>query len=148
MNGAAVTFAGRLTDNVNLRYSSAGKPWGSFSVAVNERGRGKDGETRENVVFFNCKVFGDLAENLAASVQKGDRVIVSGHIRTDTWTNAEGAEQKRDALYVEEAAACLRWAKATVTRTPRGGSGPVSNGGYTDNRPQAAPPQDEANPFS
>lgn len=147
MNGAAVTFAGRLTDNVNLRYSSAGKPWASFSIAVNERGRGRDGETRENVVFFNCKVFGDLAENLSASVQKGDRLIVSGHIRTDSWTNAEGQEQKRDAVYVDEAAACLRWATATVKRTPRGGTY-SSNGGYSEPAPAAGGEAADDNPFA
>lgn len=144
MNGAEVTFVGNLTKTVELKYSSGGAAWASLSIAVNERSRSRDGEMKESVVFFNCKVFGEMAENLAASADKGDRVMVNGRIRTDSWTNADGQEQKREVLYIDEVAASMRWATATVKRNPRTGS---QNGNYPPQAAAAPAAQAEDNPF-
>lgn len=140
MNGAEVTFVGNITKEIDLRVGPSGNEWATFSVAVNERSRSRDGEMQESTIFFSCKAFGELAGNIAASVKKGDRVVVNGRMRTDSWKDSEGADQRRDVLYVDELALSLRWARGSVNRSGRSGG---------SNRAVSAPPPDDIdNPFA
>src|SRR5688500_610867 len=90
-----VLINGNLTEDPELRYTPSGAAVASFTVAVNRRikdqttGEWKDGETS----FFKCNVWRGQAENVAESLTKGMRVIVSGRLRTRNWETAEG--QKR-----------------------------------------------------
>lgn len=123
MNGASVTFIGNVTQAPELRFSQAGKAWATFSVAVNEYGKDKSGEKTEHTSFFNCKLFGDAAENFAASVDKGNRVMVTGTLKMEKWTNKEGEEKTSPTVYVDEVGVSLRWATASITRTAGNGQG-------------------------
>jgi len=131
MNGASVTFVGNVTQQPELRYSQAGKPWATFSVAVNEYGKDKSGEKTEHTSFFNCKLFGDAAENFCESVEKGNRVMVTGTLKMEKWTNKDGEEKTSPTVYVDEVGVSLRWAKAAITRI-------AGNGGNNAGRVPAA----------
>jgi single-strand DNA-binding protein len=133
MNGIEFTAIGNLTRDAELRFSSNGKAWATFSVAVNEIST-VNGERRENVSYLDCKVFGEQAEYLVESAGKGNRVFVTGKLRDEKWTDQSGAERRTKTLYVDEIGVSIRWATASVTKKATGSSqaapAPVaSNGG-------------------
>jgi len=147
MNGASVSFIGNVTQQPELRYSQAGKAWATFSVAVNEYGKDKSGEKTEHTSFFNCKLFGDAAENFCASVEKGNRVMITGTLKMEKWTNKDGEEKTSPTVYVDEVGVSLRWATAAITRIAgNGGAGRVPAAAAA---PAAAPAgfENEENPF-
>ncbi|MFM7089088.1 MAG: single-stranded DNA-binding protein [Candidatus Paceibacterota bacterium] len=147
-NGIEISATGNLTNDIELRFSSNGRPWARFSVAVNEIGRTASGERTESTTYLNCKLFGDAAEHAAASLGKGMRVLITGKIRSEKWTDSSGVEKKDMTLYVDEIGPSLRWATAEVTKASREVQAPVaarqsSNGGdYASDISQ-----DEENPF-
>lgn len=134
-NGIEIAATGNLTSDIELRFSNAGKAWTRFSIAINEIGRTASGEKTESTTYLNCKLFGEAAEHVAGSLGKGMRVIFSGKIRSEKWTDSSGVEKKDMTVYIDEIGPSLRWATAEVTKVSReGGSTPVaaraaSNGG-------------------
>jgi single-strand DNA-binding protein len=147
MNGALITFIGNVTQQPELRYSQAGKAWATFSVAVNEYGKDKSGEKTEHTSFFNCKLFGDAAENFAASVGKGNRVMITGNLKMEKWTNKDGEEKTSPSVYVDEVAVSLRWATVAITRVAGNGQG-AARIPAAATAPVASPAgMDEENPF-
>lgn len=139
MNGASVTFIGNVTQSPELRFSQAGKAWATFSVAVNEYGKDKSGEKTEHTSFFNCKLFGDAAENFAASVDKGNRVMVTGTLKMEKWTNKDGEEKTSPTVYADEVGVSLRWATTEIKRTGGNAGGNASgNAGGNASRATAS----------
>lgn len=147
MNGASVTFIGNVTQQPELRYSQAGKAWATFSVAVNEYGKDKSGEKTEHTSFFNCKLFGDAAENFCESVEKGNRVMVTGTLKMEKWTNKDGEEKTSPTVYVDEVGVSLRWAKASITRIAGNGQGAARVPTAAAAPAAASNGLDEENPF-
>jgi single-strand DNA-binding protein len=128
MNGIETTLIGNLGKDVEVRFSTKGKPWARFSVAVSRITSDASGEKKENTTWVNCKLFGDQAENLASSAQKGNRVMLTGHFESESWKDSNG-EEKRDMVFVvQEVGASLRWASASLTRNASNGGGGYSNG--------------------
>ena len=72
-----VTLTGNLTKDPELRYTTGGRGVASFGLAVNRRYQ-VNGEWQEQVSFFNVVAWADLGENAAASLHKGNRVMVTG----------------------------------------------------------------------
>jgi single-strand DNA-binding protein len=150
-NGVTIQVFGNLTKDPELRFSSAGKPWATFSVAVNEVGRTASGEKTESTTYLDCKVFGDQAEHLCASAGKGHRIFVEGKLRDEKWTDSTGNERRSKTVYIDEIAVSVRWATAQITKAANSnGNGrefaatKASNGG--DFTPAATVTEDE-NPF-
>jgi len=85
---------------------------------VNKRRKGKDGEYEESTSFFDVQAYGTLAENLANSVTKGNRIVVTGEIEQRSWDDKEGNKRSTVEITAFEAGPSLRWATAEVTRTP------------------------------
>ena len=83
-----VCLCGRLTRDIELRYTQAGKAVGSFSLAVNRNFKNKDGEYEAD--FINCTIWGKSAENLANFVKKGSPINVTGHLNTRNYQNRQG----------------------------------------------------------
>ena len=85
-----VTLIGRLTKDVDLRYSQGEKQTAiaRFSLAV-DRGR-KDADGNRQSDFPNCIAFGSTAENIQRFFQKGSRIAVSGSLQTGKYQNSEG----------------------------------------------------------
>jgi single-strand DNA-binding protein len=137
MADSTVTIVGNLTREPELRYTGSGRCIATFGVAVNRRWQNRQsGEWEEQVSFFNVTAWGDLGENVAASVTKGSRVIVTGRLEQRSYETQQGEKRSVVEIVADEIGPSLRWAQATVNRTERssgeggggqGGSRPVPN---------------------
>jgi single-strand DNA-binding protein len=114
---ATVGFVGNLTDDPELRFSNAGKPWCSFKLAVRPYLAGAD--VQPEPVFYSVVCFGSLAENACETLHKGSRVVVSGRLEEDTWTGRDGQERVTLKIVADGVGKDLRFAEpAKRTMTP------------------------------
>lgn len=126
-----LTVIGNLTQDPELRFTPSGAAVANFTVASTPRqfdrqtSEWKDGET----LFMRCSVWRDAAENVAESLQRGARVIVSGRLKSRSYETKEGEKRTVVEMEVDEVGPSLRYASAKVTKTQRGGSGGTSGGG-------------------
>ncbi|MDF4143363.1 single-stranded DNA-binding protein, partial [Lactobacillus kefiranofaciens] len=86
LNRAVLT--GRLTRDVDLRYTQSGTAVGSFSLAVDRQFTNQQGEREAD--FINCVIWRKSAENFANFVHKGSLVGIDGRIQTRNYENAQG----------------------------------------------------------
>ena len=124
MSGETVlTLVGNLTADPEIRFTPSGAAVASFTVASTPRtfdrqaGERKDG----HALFMRCSIWRDAAENVAESLTKGTRVIVQGRLVQRSYTTREGENRTVVEMQVDEIGPSLRYAKAQVTRQPRGG---------------------------
>ncbi len=130
MADSTVTIVGNLTRDPELRFTTGGKGIASFGVAVNRRWQ-QGGEWQEKVSFFNVTAWDSLGENVAASLTKGSRVIVTGRLEQREYETKEGEKRNVVEIVADEIGPSLRWARAEVERIARdGGSG--SGGGSSN----------------
>jgi single-strand DNA-binding protein len=132
-----ITIAGNLVDDPELRFTPAGQPVARFRVASTPRfrdnasGEWKDGDS----LFLTCNVWRQAAENVAESLQRGMRVIVSGRLRQRSYETKEGEKRTVYEIEVDDVGPSLRNASAKVTKAQRssggfgGGQGGGSQGG-------------------
>jgi single-strand DNA-binding protein len=142
-----VTLTGNLTKDPELRYTTGGRGVASFGLAVNRRYQ-VNGEWQEQVSFFNVVAWADLGENAAASLHKGNRVMVTGRLEQRSFDTREGEKRNITEVIADDLGPSLRWAQAQVERISRdsadgggfsGGGGGNSGGGGGAARP-ATPP--------
>lgn len=120
-----ITIIGNLTADPEMRFTPSGAAVASFTIASTPRtfdrqaGEWKDGET----LFMRCSIWRDAAENVAESLTKGMRVIAQGRLVQRSFTTREGENRTVVEMQVDEIGPSLRYAKAQVTRQPRGGQG-------------------------
>lgn len=114
------TLSGNLTRDPEIRYTKDGQASASFGLAVNRRWqpRGSD-EWEEATSFFDVVCWRDLAENVALSLTKGARVVISGRLEQRSWENEEGERRTKVEVVADEVAASLRFATVEVHRTER-----------------------------
>jgi single-strand DNA-binding protein len=133
----SVTLVGNVTKDPELRYTTGGRGVASFGLAVNRRYQ-VNGEWQEQVSFFNIVAWGDLGENAAASLNKGNRVIVTGRLEQRSYETREGEKRSVTEVIADELGPSLRWAQAQIERISRdaadGGSGGGGGGGGGANR--------------
>ena len=124
------TLAGNLTRDPELRFSTKGTAWCTAGFAVNRRCRLDDGGYEDLLPeFYELVCFGDLAEHVAECLSKGDRVVVTGRVETETWTGHDGTERTTAKLVADDLGVSLRFAAVTLERTRR--SAPSQpDGGY------------------
>jgi len=127
-----VTVVGNLTADPELRFTASGVAMVNISVADSRRYQDRNGDWQEDTSFFRGTCWRDMAENVAESLTKGARVVISGRLKQRTWETNEGEKRNVVELDILEIAPSLRWATATVTKTPRteGGFGGGGGGGY------------------
>jgi single-strand DNA-binding protein len=138
-NGNVVELIGNLTRDPELRFTPSGAPVASFGLAVNRRWQNRQtNEWEEQVSFFDVVCWRELAENVAESLTKGTRVMVSGRLDQRSWETQEGEKRSKVEVVADEVAPSLRWATAQVTRNERrdGGGG----GGFDSAPPPVEPP--------
>jgi single-strand DNA-binding protein len=120
-----ITIVGNLVADPELRFTSSGQPVATFRVASTPRIRDaatnewKDGDS----LFLTCNVWRQAAENVAESLQRGMRVIVSGRLRQRNYETKEGEKRTVYEVEVDDVGPSLRNASAKVTRAQRSGSG-------------------------
>ena len=86
----STTIVGRLGSDPEMRYTPNGTPVASFSVAVNKRWTGQDGEAQERTTWFRVTAWRKLAETCAQHLSKGRLVLVEGDIDASAWTGQDG----------------------------------------------------------
>lgn len=84
----SVTMTGRLTKDVDLRFTKSGTAVGSFTLAVDRQFKSKSGERETD--FVNCQVWRKSAENFANFTHKGALVGIQGRIQTRTYDDKDG----------------------------------------------------------
>ena len=89
MSDATITISGNLTTEPVLRYTTGGRASLNGGVAVNRRYQA-NGEWKEEVSFLNFTAYGQIAENIAASCAKGNRVILFGRPELRALAEREG----------------------------------------------------------
>lgn len=83
----AVVLVGRTTKDIELRRTGSGTAVASFTIAVNRDFKTNDGQEAD---FIQCVAWKKTAELLEQYVHKGDRIAVSGSIRTRNYTGNDG----------------------------------------------------------
>jgi single-strand DNA-binding protein len=125
-----ITVIGNLTDDPELRFTPSGAAVAKFRVASTPRimdrqtNEWKDGEP----LFLSCTVWRQAAENVAESLQRGSRVIVSGRLKQRSYETREGEKRTVIELEVDEIGPSLRYATAKVQKMSRSGGG--GGGGF------------------
>jgi single-strand DNA-binding protein len=128
-----ITVVGNLTADPELRFTPSGAAVASFTVASTPRtfdratSEWKDGDA----LFLRCNIWRQAAENVAESLTRGMRVLVSGRLRQRSFETREGEKRTVVELEVDEVGPSLRYATAKVNKVSRGsGSGGGGGGGY------------------
>jgi single-strand DNA-binding protein len=129
-NDNFVQIIGNVTRDPELRFTTGGAAVCSFGVAWTPRRRNPQTGEWENgdTTYFNCSAWRDLAENIAASITKGSRVVVTGSVKARDWEDRDGNKRTSIEIDVEDCAPSLRWAQAQIERTQRSGDG---GGGFS-----------------
>ena len=124
----SVTLVGNVTKDPELRYTTGGRGVASFGLAVNRRYQ-VNGEWQEQVSFFNVVAWGDLGENAAASINKGNRVIVTGRLEQRSYETKEGEKRNVTEVIADELGPSLRWAQVQIERINRDDAAARTGGG-------------------
>ena len=162
MGDTAITVVGNLVADPELRFTPSGAAVASFRIASTPRffdkqtNEWKDGDS----LFLTCNVWRQYAENVAESLTKGTRVIVTGKLKQRSYETREGEKRTVFEVEVDDVGPALRNATAKVNRISRdggggGGYGGASGGGNfgggggaaAADDPWATPPPSEAPPF-
>ena len=148
-----ITVVGNLTADPELRFTPSGAAVANFTVASTPRtfdrasGEWKDGEA----LFLRCNIWRQAAENVAESLTRGSRVIVTGRLKQRSFETKEGEKRTVFEVEVDEIGPSLRYATAKVNRAQRsdgggggnfGGNSGGGGGGYGASRGGGAPSED------
>ena len=119
-----LTIIGNLTNDPELRFTPSGSAVANFTVASTPKtfdrnsNEWKDGET----LFMRCAAWKEMGENVAESLTKGMRVVVTGRLKSRSYDTKEGEKRTVIELEVDEIGPSLKYANAKVTRTQRNGN--------------------------
>ncbi|MDQ1246754.1 MAG: single-strand DNA-binding protein [Actinomycetota bacterium] len=137
-----ITLVGNLVDDPELRFTASGVAVANFRVASTPRvfdkqaNEWRDGDS----LFLSCSVWRQYAENVAESLTKGTRVIVTGRLKQRSYETQAGERRTVMEIEVDEVGPSLRSATAKVARVSRdGGFGGGGGGGAAQSAPPADP---------
>lgn len=120
-NEPTVTIVGNLTADPELRFTPSGSAVTNFSIASTPRVLNRetnewdDGET----LFMRGSIWNEYAENVAETLQKGQRVIAQGRLTSRSYETPEGEKRTVIEFAVDEIGPSLRFATAVVTRATK-----------------------------
>ncbi|WP_445162793.1 single-stranded DNA-binding protein [Mycobacterium sp. Dal123C01] len=140
-----ITVVGNLTADPELRFTPSGAAVANFTVASTPRifdrqsSEWKDGDA----LFLRCNIWREAAENVAESLTRGSRVIVTGRLKQRSFETREGEKRTVFEVEVDEIGPSLRYATAKVNKASRsgsgGGGGGFGGGGGSRQAPAAQP---------
>ena len=137
-----ITLVGNLVDDPELRFTASGVAVANFRVASTPRvfdkqtNEWRDGDS----LFLSCSVWRQYAENVAESLTKGTRVIVTGRLKQRSYETQAGERRTVMEIEVDEVGPSLRSATAKIARVSRdGGGGGGGGGGAAPATPPADP---------
>lgn len=141
-----ITVVGNLTDDPELKFTPSGAAVANFTVASTNRVFDKQsGDWREgDTLFLRCAAWRQLAENVAESLTKGTRVVVTGALKVRQFERQDGSKGTSVEMNVDEIGPSLRFATAKVTKASRSGGGDFGgqNAGGGSGAPAARPSND------
>ena len=138
-----ITLVGNLTGDPELRFTPSGAAVANFTVASTPRAFDK--QTNEwkdqETLFMRCSIWREAAENVAESLHRGTRVVVTGRLISRSWDDKEtGAKRTVMEMQVDEIGPSLKYATAKVNKSQRGGGGGGFGGGQGQDDPWATGP--------
>lgn len=136
-----VVLVGNLTRDPQLSYTPANTAVCKFGIATNRTFKDRDGNSREEVCFVDCTVFGRAGETFNQYMSKGRPVLVEGRLHFSQWTTPEGEKRSKHEVVVEN---------FTFLGSGRGGEGagaPAAAGSAESGSGSPAPPSDDGIPF-
>ncbi|MDQ0276550.1 single-strand DNA-binding protein [Arthrobacter silviterrae] len=114
-----VSINGNLVADPELSYGESGIAHAKLRIAVNQRFQAADGTWRDGIpVFHNVSAFRALAENVAASLKKGDPVTVAGELEFRSYEK-DGAQHEARRIVAEVVGPDLRFGTSSYARTPK-----------------------------
>ena len=147
-----ITIAGNLVADPELRFTPSGAAVANFRIASTPRTFNRETNQWEDgeALFLTCNVWRQAAENVAESLSKGMRVIVTGRLKQRSYQTKEGEQRTVFEVEVDEVGPSLKYASASVSRNPREGGqnapqgqqpsgwiGQDTQNGFTPNNEQA-----------
>ena len=130
-----ITVVGNLTADPELRFTPSGAAVANFTVASTPRqfdrqtNEWKDQET----LFMRCSIWREAAENVAESLTRGTRVVVTGRLVSRSWDSPEGDKRTVMEMQADEVGPSLKYATAKVTKAQRGTGGGGGGGSWGGN---------------
>lgn len=130
-----ITVVGNLTADPELRFTPSGAAVANFTVASTPRqfdrqtNEWKDQET----LFMRCSIWREAAENVAESLTRGTRVVVTGRLVSRSWDTPEGDKRTVMEMQADEVGPSLKYATAKVTKAQRGTGGGGGGGSWGGN---------------
>lgn len=117
---SSTTIVGNLTRDPEIRYTREGQATTSLGVAVNRRWQNRQSnEWEEATSFFDVVTWRDLAENVALSLTKGTRVVVTGRLEQRSWETEDGERRFKVEIVADDVGVALRFATVEVHRIER-----------------------------
>ena len=117
------TITGNLTREPEIRYTKEGQATAQLGVAVNRRWQDRTTqEWQEATSYFDVVFWRDLAENVALTLAKGMRVVVTGRLEQRSWETDEGEHRSKVEITADEVGPSLRYATADVHKNERKGA--------------------------
>lgn len=138
-----ITISGNLTRDPELRFTADGKPVCNLGVAINNRYQ-VNGEWQQRPCFMNVTVWGQMGENVAHSLVKGDRVTVTGRLEQRAYETAGGDRRVATDITAQDVSVSLKWAivegverntKAATDSEPAPVGAPAADPVYGDTEP-------------
>jgi single-strand DNA-binding protein len=135
------TITGNLAADPELKFTGNGVAVANLRVAVTQRLQDKDGTWRDGETSFHrVTVWRQQAINLADSLSKGDRVMVTGRLRQRAWETPEGERRSATEIDADEVGASLRFHTAKLERaqhraTDRSAGREAERGQFNDEPP-------------
>ena len=137
-NDNSVSVTGNATRDPELRFTPSGQAVATFGIAVNRRWQNRQTqEWEEKVSFFDVTCWAQMAENVAESIQKGTRVVVTGRLDQRSWETNDGEKRSKIEIVADEIGPSLRYATAGVTKNERRGDFEGGGGGGGNSAPRA-----------
>ena len=119
-----ITIVGNLVADPELRFIPNGAAVTNFRIASTPRVYNRETQQFENgdALFMTCNCWRDMAENVAESLAKGMRVIVTGNLKQRNYQTKEGEQRTVYEIDVHDVGPSLRYATAQINRNPREGA--------------------------
>ncbi|HUA95082.1 MAG TPA: single-stranded DNA-binding protein [Acidimicrobiales bacterium] len=127
------TLSGNLTRDPEIRYTRDGQANATFGLAVSRRWQPRGSEEwEETTSFFDVVCWRGLAENVALSLVKGSRVVVTGRLEQHSWETEVGERRSRVEITADDVGPSLRFATVEVSKIDRHGADGDDRVGSTD----------------
>ena len=96
-----VFLMGNMVRDVEVRHTPSNNAVAQFTIAINRKFRGKDGQMNEEKTFVDCEAWGKMAETIGKFFPKGKKIMVEGRLKLDQWEDKNGGKRSKLKVVVE-----------------------------------------------